>query len=246
MSEGSVRPKYRPVTVTEPPPVRARLPNTPVDAIGASNVNNCDAVPTIPPTVTSSQTLPGLSASLFSGVAQRIVVVVLQLAVGQIAALIPAVSVCCPVPKLRPVKLTIVPPLLAQLKDEPALDTTGASKVKIGSDVPVIPSTLATRMPGVLPSGKNPAQFAKVVDVHETVEQPPPCNTADIVGSFTSKLIPATVTDMPPDVSMLWWYAALEVGASNTRGLACVAVPLLPATFTEYCAETTPRPNVGW
>ena len=152
-------------------------------------MNNCDAVPTIPPTVTSSQTLPGLSASLFSGVAQRIVVVVLQLAVGQIAALIPAVSVCCPVPKLRPVKLTTVPPLLAQLKDEPTLDTTGASKVKIGSDVPVIPSTLATRMPGVLPSGKNPAQFAKVVDVHETVEQPPPCNTADIVGSFTSKLI---------------------------------------------------------
>jgi hypothetical protein len=97
---------------------------------------------------------------------------------------------------LRPVTVTELPPLGAQLRAAP--EPTAASKLNTGADVPTTPPTLTADSPTIVLIIKLLRQESDVADVQDDVPQATIPSMPLALGSAAEKLSPVIVTELAP------------------------------------------------
>ena len=120
-------------------------------------------------------------------------------------------TVCSPTPKLSPQTVTELPPLTAEFNSP--YDTTAASKLKTGADVPATPPTLTADIPNIVII-ELLTHTIVVADVHDDVPHATISRAAVAVTSPTPKSSPQTVTEPLP---LLGLFCAMSeaIGASK-------------------------------
>jgi hypothetical protein len=165
----STLPKLNPVTVTDKPPLHAKLDKL-KDTAGASKLTRSTPVPAIAPTVMLS-----MSSDAANTVVHRTLVLLDQLAV--LHAPPESTDVCdkSVLPKLSPLTVTELPPLAAPFSA--ARDTAGPSNEKLLCPVPATAPTVTGKDALVLTMLPT-RQPKDVLDCQERHTQPtPPTST---------------------------------------------------------------------
>jgi hypothetical protein len=135
-------------------------------------------------------------------------------------------------PKSSPTTVTELPPLTALFSSP--YDTTAASKLKTGADVPAMPPMLTADSPYIVPI-ELLMQAIVVADVQDDVSHAAISSALVAVGSPTPKSSPATVTELPP------LGAELRAAPEATAASKLKTGPDVPATPPTLTADS---PNI--
>jgi hypothetical protein len=239
----TVAPVWKPVPamVTDVPPAAGPLLGvTDVTAGAATYVKQLEHVPVC---------VSGFVTTTFTAPAECAVVVPVMLVAPTVAieSADPPNETVAPETKPVPVTVTDVPPTLGPLVGVTAVTVGPATYVKQSEQLPFCPSGLATV------TFTTPAAWAVVVPVMlvgliaDTVSGDPAKDTLDPL----TKLVPATVTVVPPALGPLFGVTDVTAGAA-TYVKQPLHVPLCPSalvtttlTAPAACAVVVPVIEVG-